>query len=165
MWAAELIDLLIPGTPFDYFGIRPRVIDSVPGIICAPFLHLGFAHLIANSIPFLILGVLIAARRARDFAAVFGQSMLISGSGTWLFGTPGTIHIGASGVVFGLLGFVVTRGIFERSVAAVVLSIVALFLFGGMIVSLIPVQSGVSWSGHLFGFVGGIFAARTLPHR
>lgn len=165
MWLAELLDALLPGTPLDFFGIRPRAVDSLPAILCAPFLHAGFTHLLANTLPFLLLGILVAARRSRDFGAAFGQSMIIGGSGTWLFGAPNTIHIGASGVVFGLLGFLVTRGFFERSVAAIVMSLVAVLLFGGMIFSLIPVQAGVSWSGHLFGFIGGVIAAWTLPRR
>jgi membrane associated rhomboid family serine protease len=91
--------------------------------------------------------------------------MFVGGLGTWLFGMPNTIHIGASGVVFGLFGFLLSRGIFERSIGAVLMSLVAAFLYGGMLWSLIPVRYGISWSGHLFGFIGGMLAARALAGR
>ena len=163
MWVLEIVDFVLPGTPLDFFGIRPRTLAGLPGILCAPFLHGGFPHLITNSISFLILGLLVTARRASDFGSVFAWAALIGGAGTWIFGLPNSIHIGASGVIFGFFGFLLTRGFFERSAGAVFLSIVAGVVYGGMLWSLIPVQYGISWSGHFFGFVGGIVAARSLP--
>jgi membrane associated rhomboid family serine protease len=165
MWGLELIDFVLPGNPLDAFGIRPRTLSGLPGILFAPFLHGGFAHLIGNTIPLLVLGFLSMARRAGDFADVFAISMFVGGLGTWLFGMPNTIHIGASGVVFGLFGFLLSRGIFERSIGAVLMSLVAAFLYGGMLWSLIPLRYGISWSGHLFGFIGGMLAARALAGR
>lgn len=162
MWLLELIDWILPGTPLDYYGIRPRVIGALVGIIFAPFLHGGFGHLLANSVPLLVLGLLVTARRSDDFPLVFAHAAFIGGVGTWLFGAPNSIHIGASGIVFGLFAFLIARGFFERSVSAVLLSVVAAVLYGGMLWSLIPVQSGVSWSGHLFGFIGGVVAARSM---
>jgi membrane associated rhomboid family serine protease len=165
MWVLEIIDFILPGTPLDAFGIHPRTLFGLLGIFFAPFLHGGFAHLVANTIPFFILGVLVAARRVRDFNEVFAYSMIIGGAGVWLFGMPNSNHIGASGVIFGMFGFLLARGIFERSAGAVLLSIVAAILYGGMLFSLIPMRWGVSWSGHLFGFIGGIIAAKDIPHR
>lgn len=163
MWLLELIDFVLPGKPLDAFGIRPRILLGLPGILFAPFLHGGFAHLIANSIPFLILGLLVTSRRVNDFGFVFFCSALIGGLGTWLFGAPNSIHVGASGVIFGMFGFLLSRGFFERSLPAILLSIVATILYGGMLWSLIPLnQYGISWSGHLFGFIGGIVAARMV---
>lgn len=163
MWLVEFIDYFVPATPFDLLGIRPRDTDALPSILIAPFLHGGFAHLAANSIPFLVLGVLIATRRRADFAVVFAQAMLISGAGTWLFGTPRTIHIGSSGVVFGMFGFLLSRAVFERSAVAIVVSAVTLLLYGGMLSSLLTLHAGVSWSGHLFGLIGGVIAAWSRP--
>jgi membrane associated rhomboid family serine protease len=165
MWALEVIDFILPGAPLDAFGIRPRTIAGLPGILFAPFLHGGFGHLIGNTIPLVVLGFLSMARRASDFANVFAWSMFVGGLGTWLFGLPNSIHIGASGVVFGLFGFLLCRGIFERSLGAIFMSLIAVVLYGGMLFSLIPVRYGISWSGHLFGFIGGMLAARALATR
>ena len=165
MWALEIVDFVLPGDPLDAFGIRPRVPSGLIGIVFAPFLHHGFPHLIANSIPFLILGLLVSSRRASDFPTVFFWSALIGGLGTWLFAFPNTIHIGASGVVFGMFGYLVARGFIERSLPAIALSLISMFLYGGMFWALIWLRSGISWSGHLFGFLGGIVAASVMSRR
>lgn len=165
MWALELVDWLLPGQPFDAWGIRPRDTDALGGILFAPFLHLNFAHLVANSIPFAILGWLLMFRSTRDFFRVFIVTMLFAGAGTWLFGSPGTIHIGASGIVFGFIGFLLTRGAFEKSVLWLVVGIVVAIVYGGALWSLVFVAKGVSWSGHFFGLVGGVFAAWQISKR
>jgi membrane associated rhomboid family serine protease len=165
MWALELVDWALPGAPLDQLGIRPRVPSGLWGIALAPWLHLGFAHLAANSVPLLALGALVALRRPVDFLAVGLLCALVAGLGTWLFGAPGTLHLGASGVVFGLLAFLLTRALFERSPGAILLSLIAAALYGGLVWRLLPVQAGISWSGHLFGFCGGLLAAWLLPVR
>jgi membrane associated rhomboid family serine protease len=90
--------------------------------------------------------------------------MLVSGLGVWLFGSAG-LHIGASGVVFGYLGFLLARGYFERNIPSILLSVIVGFLYGGAIWGVLPTQPGVSWEGHLFGFIGGVIAARFLSQR
>jgi membrane associated rhomboid family serine protease len=161
MWALELLDLFLGGW-LNRFGIRPHSLIGLRGILFAPFLHGNFFHLMANTVPFLILGWLVMLRRTSDFFTVTAIVMLISGLGTWLFAPSYTNHIGASGVVFGYLGFLLFRGYFERSIGSIVTSVVVGLLYGGMIWGVLPGQIGISWQGHLFGFIGGIVAARML---
>lgn len=165
IWALEILDLLFLGGALNAYGIRPRSIIGLRGILFAPFLHGGLAHLIANTVPFLTFGWLIMLRETSDFFVVTAVTMLISGLGVWLFGSPYTIHIGASGLIFGYFGFLLLRGYFERSVPAILFSLIVGLLYGGMIWGVLPLQVGVSWQGHLFGFVGGALAARLLARR
>ncbi|MBW4576163.1 MAG: rhomboid family intramembrane serine protease [Aphanothece sp. CMT-3BRIN-NPC111] len=164
IWILEIVDLLWGGR-LNAYGIRPRSIIGLRGILFAPFLHRDFGHLIANTIPFLTLGWLIMLRETRDFFVVTAVTIFISGFGVWLFGAPNTIHIGASGVIFGYLGFLLLRGYFERSVVSILLSLIVGFLYGGVIWGVLPSQPGISWEGHLFGFLGGVLAARLLARR
>jgi membrane associated rhomboid family serine protease len=131
-------------------------------IFIAPWLHVGFGHLTANTVPLIVLGWLVMLRRTRDFVVVALISALVSGLGIWLFGGSRTIHLGASGVIFGLLGALLARAYFERSWAALALALVAGFLYGGMLWGVLPGTPGVSWLGHFFGFAGGVLAARLL---
>jgi membrane associated rhomboid family serine protease len=165
MWCLEILDWLLPGQPLDIWGIRPRDTDSLGGIFFAPFLHLNFSHLIANSIPFAVLGWLVMFRATRDFFRVFIVALLVAGAGTWLFGAPGTVHIGASGVVFGFIGFLLTRGVFEKSVLWLLIGVLVAVLYGGTLLSLVSIARGISWSGHFFGFVGGVLAAWQMSRR
>ena len=155
LWVIELADLVIFGSNLDGFGIRPRTWSGLG-------LHVGIGHLAANTVPLVVLGWLVMLRRTRDFVIVTLVSALISGLGIWLFGGARTIHLGASGVIFGLLGALLARAYFERSWAALVLALVAGFLYGGMLWGVLPGTPGVSWLGHFFGFVGGVFAARLI---
>lgn len=159
MWLVEAANLLTHDA-FDVFGIRPRTLVGLWGILFAPFLHGSIAHLVANTVPFLVLGWLVALRGLPDFLLVTGWVMLIGGGGVWLLGRPFSDHIGASGLIFGYLGFLLARGIFARSLPAVLLSLVALFLYGGALWGLLPSSGRVSWESHLFGFVAGVTAAR-----
>lgn len=161
MWAIEIIDHL-PGMNLDMYGIIPRRIIGLRGILFAPFLHGNFPHLIANTVPFLTLGWLVMLRRTSDFWMVTAIAALIGGLGTWLIAPTFSIHIGASGIIFGYLGFLLSRGYFERNFASIALSVTVGVLYGSLIWGVLPQQPGISWQGHLFGFIGGIVAARIL---
>lgn len=143
------------------FGIIPRNLIGLRGILFAPFLHANLAHLIGNTIPFVTLGGLIMLREVSDFFVVSVISALVGGLGTWLFGSPG-IHIGASGVIFGYLGYLLFRGYFERKPLSIAMSLFVLVLYGSLIWGLLPFQYGISWEGHLFGFLGGVVSAKML---
>ncbi|MCY7390521.1 MAG: rhomboid family intramembrane serine protease [Leptolyngbyaceae cyanobacterium CAN_BIN12] len=143
------------------FGIIPRNLIGLRGILFAPFLHANLAHLIGNTIPFVTLGWLIMLREVSDFFVVSVISALVGGLGTWLFGSPG-IHIGASGVIFGYLGYLLSRGYFERKPLSIAMSLFVLVLYGSLIWGLLPFQYGISWEGHLFGFLGGVVSAKML---
>jgi membrane associated rhomboid family serine protease len=168
MWAVEIFDQGIMRSVFrsslDIYGIIPRNPIGLRGILFAPFLHGSFIHLLGNTFPFLVLGWLIMLRETRDFFVVSAVSALVSGAGTWLFGSPG-VHIGASGVVFGYLGYLLLRGYFERSALAIALSLGVGTLFGSLLWGVLPLQYGISWEGHLFGFIGGAIAAKMLAKR
>lgn len=163
IWVLEFVDVFLGGA-LNRYGILPRNLIGLRGILFAPFLHGNFAHLIANTIPFLTLGWFVMLRETSDFFVVTGITMLVSGLGVWLIGSAG-LHIGASGVVFGYLGFLLARGYFERNIPSILLSVIVGFLYGGAIWGVLPTQPGVSWEGHLFGFVGGVIAARFLSQR
>ena len=160
MWGIEILDTLVGGT-LDQYGIIPRYLIGLRGILFAPLLHGGFPHLIANTIPFLTLGWLVMVRRTSDFWEVTLIAMLVGGLGTWLFGSSG-IHIGASGVIFGYLGFLISRGYFERKFGSILFSFIVLLLYGGLLWGVFPSNPMISWQGHLFGFIGGVVAAKLL---
>ncbi len=164
MWATECVNFFLGGR-LNQFGILPREVIGLRGIVFAPFLHADFAHLIANTIPFICLGWVVLLRGTNNFFTVTLIVMLIGGLGTWLISSAGTVHIGASGVVFGYLGFLMSRGYFERSLVSIVLSIVVGFFYGGYLWGVLPGRMGISWQGHLFGFMGGVLAARYVARK
>ncbi|HEU5315867.1 MAG TPA: rhomboid family intramembrane serine protease [Chloroflexota bacterium] len=155
MWVAELIDLVFLRGSLDQLGIRPRETRSLWGIPLAPFLHGGLRHLIANTAPLLVLGWLVLVRRRVDFVLLTVAVTLAGGLGVWLFAPSYTIHIGASGVAFGYLGYLIARAWFERSLTSLALALLAGVLYGGALAGLLPGQRGISWEGHLFGFAAG----------
>lgn len=163
MWAVEFIDAVVP-QQLDVYGIRPLDQQGLIGIAAAPFLHAGFAHLIANTGAFIVLGVLVAAVSRRPWIVTIGVA-LISGVGVWLVGTPGTVHVGASGLVYGYAAFLVAWGILTRRVVSILVAVAVVLLYGGLVFGVLPTQSGVSWQGHLFGAVGGVVVAYWLSKR
>ncbi|AOW99051.1 rhomboid family intramembrane serine protease [Moorena producens PAL-8-15-08-1] len=165
MWIVELVDIFIFGRKLDLYGILPRNPIGLRGILFAPFLHGGFSHLISNTIPFLVLGWFVMLQETSDFFVVTTITMLVGGLGVWLLGAPNSVHIGASVLIFGYLGFLLFRGFFERNLPSIFLSIIVGFLYGGLVWGVLPSQPHVSWQGHLFGFIGGILAARLLAKR
>jgi len=150
-----------------YHLVRRRAFDVVhdhsglPGILFAPFLHGSLNHIVANSIPFLLFGWLILLRDPRHFVPVTMIAMIGSGLMAWLFGAPGSIHIGASGVIFGYLGFLIVSGWYVRSLASVALSVFVTVVWGSLILGVMPGAAGISWQAHLGGFIAGVLTART----
>ncbi|MBC6480012.1 MAG: rhomboid family intramembrane serine protease [Hormoscilla sp. GM7CHS1pb] len=165
-WIVEIIDHIFfsKGMGLAVYGILPRNPMGLRGILFGPFLHGNFPHLIANTIPFLTLGWFIMLQETSDFLLVTVITAIASGLGVWLFGSPG-FHIGASGVIFGYLGFLLLRGYFERSFAGIFFSVVVAFFYGSLIAGVLPGQVGISWEGHLFGLIGGVLAAKLMARR
>ena len=160
MWVSETVDLVVGR--LDALGIEPRSADGLIGVPLAPFLHAGFGHLAANTVPFLVLGALLALSGLRRVIVVTVVVMLVSGLGTWLVAPEGTLHVGASGVVFGYAAYLVARGLFDRRLRYLALGVVVALTYGTtLLLGLLP-QNGISWQGHLFGAVGGVVAARVL---
>ena len=162
LWLVEIVDVALLRGALDGYGIEPRTWSSLPALFVAPLLHAGFGHLLANTFPLIVLGWLVMLRRTEDFFWAGAIALLASGLGIWLFGGAHSIHIGISGVIFGLLGFLLARGYYERSATAIGLAVVAFLFYGGMLWGVLPLQAGVSWQGHLFGFAGGVLAGYWL---
>ncbi|MGM0578722.1 MAG: rhomboid family intramembrane serine protease [Myxococcota bacterium] len=164
LWIVEIVDTVALGGMLQTNGIQPRSVDGLDGVLWAPFLHDDFAHLGANTGPFLILGGLVLLRGLRAFVLASLVIIAVAGLGTWAMAREAT-HIGASGVIFGYLGFLLAAGWYERSLGAVLVAAGVGFLYGGLLWGVLPNQPGISWEGHLFGLIGGVVAARTLTAR
>ncbi|UUY05930.1 rhomboid family intramembrane serine protease [Svornostia abyssi] len=164
MWVAEIIDTVLGGD-LDAYGIEPRDTDGLDGVALSPFLHGGFDHLIANTLPFLVLGGMIALSGLRKIVSVTVIVAVIGGLGTWLIAPANTIHIGASGIVFGYASYLIARAIYTRSFPHLGAGIVVVAIWGVTLLSGLVPQEGISWQGHLFGAVGGVVAAWWLDGR
>ena len=161
MWVAEVVDAVVDHR-LDRYGIEPREVDGLDGVLFAPFLHVGFGHLIANTLPFAVMGAVIALEGPVRLLAVTALVALVSGLGTWLVATEGTIHVGASGVVFGYSTYLIARGVFNRRLGEIGIGVVVAVLWGGVLLAGLEPREGISWQGHLFGAVGGVIAAAML---
>ncbi len=159
MWGLEILDTFVFRHGLDTLGILPRQAIGLRGILFAPFLHGSFAHLAANTVPFIVLGWLIMAQSISNFVTVSIICMLVGGFGTWLFGAT-ALHIGASGVIFGYLGFLLARYYFDRRLSSGIIALFVGFSYGSVLWGVLPSLPGISWEGHLFGFLSGILAAR-----
>ena len=164
MWVLEAVDVALDHR-LDRYGIEPREADGLDGVVAAPFLHVGFGHLIANTIPFVAMGMVIALEGPLRLAGVTAITALVSGVGTWLIAPANTIHLGASGVVFGFATYLIARGWFNRRALEIAIGVAVAVLWGGTLVAGLEPQQGISWQGHLFGAIGGVVAARVLAAR
>ena len=161
MWVLEVVDVALDHR-LDQYGIEPRDPDGLVGVVAAPFLHADFGHLIANTIPFVTLGIIIGLQGVARVLAVTGIVMVVSGLGTWLIAPDNSIHIGASGIVFGYATYLLARGVFNRDLIEIGIGLGVVAIWGtALLGGLIP-QDGVSWQGHFFGAVGGVLAARVF---
>nr|WP_029535129.1 rhomboid family intramembrane serine protease [Saccharopolyspora spinosa] len=158
LYGIEFFDVADPAAALEANGIVPRDVSGLDGILWAPLLHAGWGHLWANTLPLLVLGWLVLAGGLRQFIAVTATVWIVGGVGTWLIGAPG-VHVGASGVIFGWMVFLLLRGFFQRSFAQILVAVALFFYWGGMLWGVLPGQVGISWEGHLFGALGGALAA------
>lgn len=161
LWVIHAVNVVLGGALVT-FGIHPRTLQGLVGILFAPFLHVSLGHLAMNTLSFVLLGGILLMRDRRDFWLVSAAGALGSGLGAWALGGPGSVHVGLSGVLFGYLGFLMTRGIFERSVGAIVMSALVTWFFGSMAWGVLPLAPGVSWQSHLFGFLAGVVSAAQI---
>ena len=162
LWVLEIVDAVLPAR-LDAYGIRPRDTGALEGIVLAPLLHLGFGHLIGNTVPLLVMGFFLALSGLRTFVSVTAIIWLTSGIGVWVVGQSGTVHIGASGLVFGYLVHLAVRGLVTRDGAQIVLGGIMVVVYGGMLWGVLPGAVGISWEAHLFGALGGLLAAFVVP--
>ncbi|CAM3197544.1 rhomboid family intramembrane serine protease [Mycobacterium intermedium] len=174
LWLIELWDSLT-NHRLDNNGIRPLEADGLWGILFAPLLHSNWDHLIANTVPALVLGFLMTLAGMSRFVLATVIIWILGGFGTWLIGTIGTHcpytgpnvhchvnHIGASGLIFGWLAFLIVFGFFTRKIWEIVVGVVVLFIYGGVLLGVLPGTPGVSWQGHLCGAIAGVLAAYVL---
>ncbi|MEH3052512.1 MAG: rhomboid family intramembrane serine protease [Patulibacter minatonensis] len=159
MWISEAVDRVALDGDLDAYGVRPRAIDGLDGILFMPFLHGSWDHLIGNTVPFLVLGATIALSGLARVVGVTVVIVLVSGLGTWLTAADNSVTIGASGVVFGYAAYLVVRSYYTRRLAHLFVGLVVLFTWGATLATGLVPTPGVSWQAHLFGAVGGVLAA------
>ncbi|NNF70550.1 MAG: rhomboid family intramembrane serine protease [Acidimicrobiia bacterium] len=166
LWVIEILDTFAFSDGLERHGIRPRAWSGLDGVVWAPFLHGTFGHLISNTVPLLVLGGLVMTSGAIRWLQVTAIVALAGGLLTWLFAFSGnSIHIGASGVIFGYLGYLLASAFFERSIRAVVIAVIVGVVYGGgLLVGFLP-RPGISWEGHLFGFLAGVGTAWAFGRR
>jgi membrane associated rhomboid family serine protease len=162
LYAVEAADQAMNGG-LEQYGIEPRQLTGLEGILFAPLLHAGWPHLFANTVPLLVLGWLAMSGGLAQFAGVTAIVWVVSGVGTWLFGSGPTV--GASGIAFGWMVFLLIRGLFLWSLRQIFVGLVLFFYWGGMLLGVLPGAPGISWQGHLFGALGGLLAAWLVARR
>ena len=153
------------GMWFTQFGVMPRTVVGLRGILFSPLLHGNWAHLLANAAPLGVMLGLLAFSRGRSLWSITGAIWIASGTAVWLVGRPGSVQVGASGLIYGLAAFLVTTAWFQRDLKSAVAAIVVLFFYGSIVWGLLPTRQGVSWEGHIAGAVAGVLVAWKMPRR
>ena len=164
LWLLEAVDT-VANHELDNYGIHAQEIDGLPGIISAPFLHAGWDHLISNSVPFFVLGFLVLLGGVARWLLSSLISIITSGLTAWLLTPADVVILGASGLIFGWLTYLLARGLWSRRAGQVVIAVLVLLVYGGLIFGVLPGQPGISWQAHLGGAVGGVLAAWLLHRR
>ncbi|TXH79413.1 MAG: rhomboid family intramembrane serine protease [Thiothrix sp.] len=156
IWLVFILDRFLP---LEQFGLIPREGSHLVGIVTMPFLHGSLQHIMSNTVPLLVLLTLLAGSRANSRSIVL-TIVLLGGALLWLFGRGAAVHIGASGLVFGLAVFLIVSGLLERRLMPMLIAVLVTFMYGSSLLSgILPWQPGVSWDGHLFGGIAGAVAA------
>ena len=158
MWFVQVLNF-VTGYSLSKFGIIPRQLVGIWGVLFSPFLHNGFFHLLCNTFPFLVLASLIAAKNLTEWIKVSLFIMVFTGGSVWLFGRYAS-HIGASGMIFGYFGYLIGKSFYQPSVLSITIGLFTIFIYGGLIWGILPTGPHISWEGHLFGFLIGILAAK-----
>lgn len=158
LWVVHLLKLTL-NLNLGNYGLMPREIDGAIGILTSPFIHGNLQHIISNSVPlFVLTAMIIIFYRRVAYQAIF-LIYLLTGVAVWLFARGNVIHIGASGVVYGLVSFVFWTGLFRRNIKSIILALIVTILYSGYFMGILPTQKGISWESHLFGALVGIVVA------
>jgi membrane associated rhomboid family serine protease len=164
LWVIEIVDSGM-NNELDQYGVQPREDEGLLGILFAPMLHGGWGHLSANTIPALVLGFLVLVSGIARGLQATGIIWLVGGLGVWVVAPSNTVHLGASVLIFGWLVYLMVRGIFTHKAGEIILGMVLFFMYGGLLLGVLPSQPGISWQGHLFGAIGGGLAAWLVSER
>jgi membrane associated rhomboid family serine protease len=164
LWVLEGVDQA-SGNALDGYGIEPRSGEGLVAVFIAPFLHLGWAHLAANTLPFFVLGVIVLLDGWRRWCTVTLWVVVVSGAVVWLIAPAGSVTLGASGVVFGWLTYLMVRGLYTRAPGQIALGVVLFLFYGGLLLGVLPTDTAVSWQAHLGGAIGGVVAASRQRRR
>ena len=157
MWILFLLELAIPS--LKQFGVTPRTVWGIVGIGCSPFLHDSFSHLLGNTVPLIVLLAFLSLVRENPAPWILG-AILLSGGLLWALGRGGVVHIGASGLIYALVAYLIVSGILEGRLLGVAIAMLTGILYGGMLLSgVLPTQQRISWDGHLFGAIAGALIA------
>ena len=157
-WLVFVVNNLAWGGHLNQYGIIPRCLRSLPGIIWAPFLHASFHHLVANTLPLLVLGSIICLQSSSEFVLVTLAGSLLTGGLTWIFARNAS-HIGASGLIFCFFGYLASMAYFRRTLGTLILSILCILAYGGMVKGILPTSTPVSWENHIAGLLSGVVLA------
>ena len=157
IWGVHIVQTLFL-FDFGFLGVYPRTIQGLKGVLFSPLIHADFGHLISNSVPFFVLTTIITFFYERVSVVAFFMIYFLTGLAVWSFGRS-VFHIGASGVVYGLVAFVFWSGIFRRNLKAIILALIVTVMYSGMFLGVLPNQPGISWESHLLGAIVGIFTA------
>lgn len=163
VWAVSLYAFADPDTLYS-LALLPRRLDGLPGVIGMPFVHGSWWHLLANTLSLVPLAAIVLFRGVRYYLATVAWIVVLGGLGVWLFGRE-AVHVGASGLVFGLVGFLIVRGLYERALTSLMVSLAIILLYGGTIWGIVPQGGGISWEAHLFGLLAGGVTARVFVAR
>lgn len=164
-WAVEIANYLGDGSLSQRYGIQAHNGPTIWHIFTAPFLHANLDHIMANSVPLAIFGFLAALRGFARFVTVSLVIMVASGLGVWFLSSPGTVTVGASGLIFGYFGYLIARGFVEHRPFDIVVGLIIVLFYGTMIFGALPGQPGISWQAHMFGLIGGVIAAWSTRQR
>jgi membrane associated rhomboid family serine protease len=164
LWVIEIVDAAM-NNELDQYGVQPRDGEGLLGIVFAPVLHAGWDHLSANTLPALLMGFLVLVSGIARGLMATAVVWVVGGLGVWLVAPSNSIHLGASVLIFGWLVYLMVRGIFTRRAGEIILGMVLFFMYGGLLLGVLPGQPGVSWQGHLFGAIGGGLAAWSVNER
>lgn len=158
IWIIHIIQM-VTGLDFKTLGVYPRKLEGLPGILTAPLIHGGWEHLFYNSVSFLILGAILFGFYPKIALKSFAWIYVMSGLGVWFFAIPYAYHIGASGIVYGMVSLVFWSGVFRRNIKSIVLALIILVLYAGYFGGIVPGKEGISWESHLLGAIAGIILA------
>lgn len=162
LYVVEFIDTVTDHDLDLEVGVRPRTLDGLSGVVFGPVLHASWSHLVGNTVPVLVLGFLTLLTGIGRGLVATAIVWVLGEVGTWLTGEGGTVHLGASVLVFGWLTYLISRGFFARSLWQIVVGLIVGVLYGSALLGVLPGQPGISWQGHLFGALGGVIAGWML---